>query len=125
VPALAFNPVCPFGYRTLAAAGTPQLLFTTAEVPVGAAGVWPVRVSRIYLEVANANTGFIYIGLKGMVVATGVNVIASIPPPNGGQVTNWFDFDQIAFGANNYRPQDFWMDGSHTGDKILRTVWVA
>ena len=122
--ALAFNPICPFGKRTIVAGGTPQLLFSTTEVPVAAQGVWPVRVSRIYIETLNSNTGFIYIGVKGMVVSTMVGVLFSLPPPNGGQVTNFFDLDQLAFGANNYRLQDYWIDGT-TGEGVIRTVWVA
>jgi hypothetical protein len=115
----------PFGKKTVTAAGTPQLLFTTAEVPVGAQNVWPVRVSRIRLEALNTNTGLIYIGVKGMVVATLVNVLATIAAPGSNPIVNALEFDQIAFGSNIYRLQDYWIDAAVTGEGVLRTVWIA
>jgi hypothetical protein len=124
VGSLARNPVCPYGKRTIVAGGTPQLLFTTSEVPVAAQGIWPVRVSRIYIEALNANTGLIYIGTKGMVVSTGVGVLFSLAAPGGNPIVNGFMLEELAFGANNYRLQDYWIDGT-TGEGVLRTVWVA
>lgn len=121
---LGFSPIHPFGPRLIVAGGTPQLLFTTTEAPVAAAGVWPKRVSRVYIEALNSNTGRIYIGVKGMVVATLVNVIMTLPPPAGAAVTYYADFtENFAGGTNNYRLQDYWIDGT-TGEGVLRTVWV-
>lgn len=85
--------------------------------------MWPIRVSRIYIEALNSNTGFIYIGVKGMVVATGVGVIASIAAPMGGPAVFYYDFPQLALGINVYRLQDYWIDGT-TGESVLRTVFV-
>lgn len=125
MPALAHNPVMPYGKRVVTAAGTPVLLFTTAEVPVTAQNVWPVRVSRIYIEALNSNTGFIYIGVKNMVVATMVNVLMSLPGPNGGQLTNYANFtENFSGGTNNYRLQDYWIDAQVSGEGVIRTVWI-
>jgi len=123
--ALAFNPVCPYGPKLVTAAGTPQLLFSTAEAPVAAQNVWPTRVSRIRLEALNANTGFIYIGVRGMDKSTMVGVLFTIPPPNSGYTTNYVEMDQLAFGANNYRLQDYWIDADTTAEGVLRTCWVG
>ena len=124
MPALAFNPISPFGPRLIVAGGTPQLLFTTTEAPVAAAGIWPKRVSRIYIEALNTNTHPIYIGVKGMVVATMVGVIQTLPPPNAGTIVTYVDWtENFAGGTNNYRLQDYWIDGT-TGEGVLRTVWV-
>jgi hypothetical protein len=125
MPPLARNPVNPFGKRTVTAAGTPQLLFTTAEVPAAAQNVWPIRVSRVYIEALNANTGFIYIGVSGMSKTTLAGVIATIPPPNSTKVTNYFDMtENFAGGTNNYRLQDYWIDADVTGEGVIRTVWI-
>lgn len=93
-------------------------------MPVAAAGVWPTRVSRIYIEALNANTHFIYIGVKGMDVATMSGVIMTLPPPNAGTIVNFADFtENFSGGTNNYRLQDYWIDGT-TGEGVLRTVWL-
>ena len=115
----------PFGARTVAAAGTPVVLFTSVEVPRAAAGVWPARVSRIRIEALNSNTGLIYVGVAGMVKATMVKVIATIAAPGGNPIVNALEFDALAFGANNYRLQDYWIDAAVNGEGVIRTVWVS
>lgn len=108
----------------MAAAGTPVALFTTSEVPHAAAGVWPARVSRIYIEALNSNTGFIYIGVSTLNKATGAGVIATIAAPAGGPAVFYYDFPQLALGINNYRLQDYWIDAAVNGEGVLRTVFV-
>lgn len=125
MPALSRNPVMPFGKRVVTTAGTPVVLFTTTEAPVAAQGIWPTRVSRIRIEALNSNTGLIYIGCKGMVVATLVNVLATIAPPGGNPIVNALEFDQLAFGDNIYRLQDYWIDSTVNGEGVLRTCWVG
>jgi len=120
---LARNPVCPFGSKVVASAGTPELLFSTSEIATAAQGIWPTRVSRMYLEALNTNTGFIYIGTKGMDVATMVGVLCTIPPPNGGNSVDSFNFQELAWGANNYRLQDYWIDAAVDGEGCIRTCW--
>lgn len=125
MPALAFNPICPFGKKTVTAAGTPQRLFTDAEIALASNGRWPTRVSRIYLEALNANTGFIYIGVSTLVKATLVGVIMTLAPPSGGLITNYADFtENFAGGTNNYNLKDYWIDADTTEEGVLRTVWV-
>lgn len=128
MPALAFNPVQPYGKKTVASAGTPELLFSTTEVPVTASGVWPTRVSRLLLTALPANTGLIYIGVKGMVVSTLVGVLAIIDKPTAATaigIGGRLEFDQLAFGANNYRLQDYWIDVAVSGEGVIRTAWIA
>lgn len=128
MPALAFNPVCPFGKRTVTSAGTPVLLFATNEVPVAAQNVWPTRVSRILLTALPGNTGLIYIGVKGMVVSTLVGVLAIIDKPTAATALGTgarLELDQLAFGANNYRLQDYWIDSAVNGEGVIRTVWIG
>src|SRR5688572_2034895 len=115
----------PYGSRVVAAAGTPVPLFTVAELPRAAAGVWPARVSRIYIEALNSNTGFIYLGVSTLNKATGAGVIATLAAPAGGPAVFYFNFEQLAPGANNYRLQDYWIDAAVNGEGVLRTVWVA
>lgn len=122
--ALARNPVNPFGKRVMTLGGVPQLLFSTTEVPVGAQGIWPIRVSRLRIEALNANVGLIYIGTKGMVVSTMVGVLFTIAPPGGNPIVCAETMDQLAFGDNLYRLQDYWMDGL-TGEGVIRTAWLA
>lgn len=124
MPSLARNPINPWGRRLVTTAGTPVLLFSIAEVPVAAQGIWPVRVSRLYIEALASNTGFIYIGTKGMVVSTGVGVIQTLPPPAAGTV-NFIDWtENFAGGTNNYKLQDYWIDSSVSGEGVLRTTWI-
>lgn len=121
---LAFSPICPFGPRLIVAGGTPQLLFPTSEIPVAAAGIWPARASRVYIEAINTNTHPIYLGVKGMVVATLVKVIQTLPAPSSGAVVYYADWtENFSGGTNNYRLQDYWLDGT-TGEGVLRTCWV-
>lgn len=124
MPALAFNPICPFGARTIVAGGTPQLLFTTTEAPVAAAGVWPRRVVDIRVEALNANTGLIYIGVKGMVAATGVGVLFTLSAPGGNPLVNAENFSRFFDGTNRFNLQDYWIDGT-TGEGVLRTAWIS
>lgn len=124
MPALAFNPVCPFGLRNVVAGGTPQLLFTTTEAPVAAAGVWPKRVADIRVEAANSNTGLIYIGVRGMVKATGVGVLFTLAAPGGNPIVNAEYFSRFFDGLNRFRLQDYWMDGT-TGEGVLRSAWLS
>lgn len=120
---LAFSPIMPFGPRLIVAGGTPQRLFSTTEVPVAAQGVWPSRVSRIYIEAISTNTHPIYLGVNGMVVATLVKVIQTLPAPAAGTV-NFVDWtENFAGGTNNYRLQDYYLDGT-TGEGVIRSVWV-
>lgn len=57
-------------------------------------------------------------------MATLVNVIMTLPPPNGAAVTYYADFtENFSGGTNNYRLQDYWIDGT-TGEGVLRTVWM-
>lgn len=123
MPALAFNPICPFGNRVVVAGGTSQLLFTTSEAPVAAAGVWPMRVVDIRVEALNGNLGLIYIGVKGMVVATGVGVLFTIAPPEAGPIVCAEHFSKYFDGLNRFRLQDYWLDGT-TGEGVRRTVWI-
>ncbi len=123
MPALSNNPICPFSKRTVVAGGTPQLLFTTAEVPVAAQGVWPIRVVDIRVEALNANAGLIYIGVKGMVVSTMAGVLFTLAAPGGNPIVNVENFARYFDGLNRFRPQDYWMDGT-TGEGVLRTVWI-
>lgn len=125
MPALNFNPVNPFGKRVVTTAGTPVTLFASSEIAIGAQGIWPTRVSRLYIEALNSNTGFIYIGVKGMVVATMVGVLMTIPAPAAGPAVFYANFDQLAFGANNYRLQDYWMDAQINGEGVIRTAWIG
>jgi hypothetical protein len=123
MPALIFNPIAPFGVRTIVAGGTPQLLFTTTEAPIAAAGVWPMRVTDIRVEAANANTGLIYIGVKGMVAATGVGVLFTLAAPGSNPIVNAENFSRFFDGTNRFRLQDYWVDGT-TGEGVLRTCWI-
>ena len=121
---LANSPIMPFGKLTITAGGTPQRLFTSSESAVAAQGVWPARVSRIYIEAIPTNTHPIYLGVGGMVVSTLVKVIQTIPSPNVTLTIPFADWkENFSGGTNNYRLQDYWIDGT-TGEGVLRTVWV-
>lgn len=60
-----------------------------------------------------------------MVVSTLVGVIATLAAPGGNPIVNAIEFDQLAFGANNYRLQDYWIDAAVTGEGVIRTAWLA
>ena len=124
MPALLNNPIAPFGNRTVTTAGTPVLLFSTTEVPVAAQGIWPVRVVDIRVEALNANTGLIYIGVKGMSKTTGVGVLFTLSAPGGNPIVNAENFSRFFDGANRFRPQDYWMDSDVNGEGVRRTVWI-
>lgn len=100
-------------------------LFTDAEANLAAQGVWPSRVSRIYLEALSTNTGVIFLGVGGMVSATRVGVIMTLAIPAATNNKDRCLWDMLAPGANNYRLQDYWMDASVSGEGVIRTVWQA
>lgn len=122
---LAYSPVNPFGKRVVTTAGTPVVLFTTAEVPRAAQNVWTKRVARLRIEALNSNTGLIYIGVSTLNKTTLVGVIATIASPGGNPIVNALEFDQLAFGANIYELQNLWIDADVSGEGVLRTAWVS
>ncbi len=77
----------------------------------------------IRLEAVNSNTGLIYIGTAGMVIATGANVLFTLAAPGGNPIVNAINFSSFFDGTNRFRPQDYYLDGT-TGEGVLRTVWV-
>jgi hypothetical protein len=107
------------------ASGTPELLFSLVEAPATAQNVWPVRVVDIRVEALNSNTGLIYIGTKGMVIATGVGVLFTIAGPGGNPIVCAENFSKFFDGTNRFRLQDYWIDCGVSGEGVRRTVWIS
>lgn len=122
------SPFWPLGSVAVAAAGTPvQLLaaYQGGKYLSGNNGGGKVRVTSILFAVIagiNANTGFIYIGVKGLTKATGVGVIFAIPASAAG-IVNWFTLPALGWGgANEICPEDIWLDADTSGNSVVVTM---
>ena len=92
--------------KTVAAAGTPEQLTTTKLTSCGSV--------LVFAEKANmaANTGAVYLGLKGMSKTTGAGVIAKLA--SGGSLV----IPEIEGTASDA----LWVDADTNGDGV-RVVW--
>lgn len=93
-----------------------KVVVTTAGTPVQVTtNVQGMVAQRVRIQVEHDNTGRIFVGLAGMVVATGVQVLAVLNiPPATGEIPY---FDMGAFGpAGGIRLSDLWLDASVNGD---------
>lgn len=124
MPALARNPVCPYGPRTVASAGTPVRLFTDAELQLASSSLWPTRFFQIYIEALSTNTGKIYIGVLGLTKATGVGVLFTLPIPAAGTAPSIL-FPAMGLGINAYDPRQYYIDSGVNSEGVIRTAWVA
>jgi hypothetical protein len=109
---------------------------TTAGTPVGlldafqggalksAQGVAKIRVASIIFVVQNGittNTGYLYVGVKGMNKSTGAGVIFAIPAAAAG-ITNWFTLPAQGWGGGNeLTPEDIYLDADTNGNSALVT----
>jgi hypothetical protein len=135
MPQTTFPPLLPLGKVVVTTAGTPVGLLDAFVYPPagGAAGGLKasgqngqkIRVASIYFAVINGlnvNTGFIYIGVKGMNKATGVGVIHAIPVAAVG-VTNWFTLPAQGWGGGNeLTPEDIFLDADTNGNSVQVTA---
>ncbi len=131
MPSTNFPPFLVLGKVSVPVAGTPVGLLD-AFVPQGGvagglkatAGVAKIRVVSIVFVVLNlitVNTGYIYIGVKGMNKATGGGVIAAIPAAAAGAM-NFFTLPAGGWGAGNeLTPEDIFLDADTGGNSALVT----
>lgn len=131
MPSPNFPPFLVLGKVSVPAAGTPVGLLD-AFVPQGgiagglkaSQGVAKIRVVSIVFVVLNlitVNTGYIYIGVKGMNKATGVGVIAAVPAAAAGAM-NFFTLPAGGWGAGNeVAPEDIFLDADTNGNSVLVT----
>jgi hypothetical protein len=121
-----------------------KVVVTTAGTPVGLldAFVWPpaggvagglksaagtakltcVSILFVVLNLITINTGYVYIGVKGMNKATGSGVIAAIPAAAAGAM-NFFTIPAGGWGAGNeLAPEDIFLDADTNGNSCLVTA---
>src|SRR6266478_7552974 len=124
-------PFLVLGKVVVTTAGTPVGLLDAFAPVGGAAGdlrssktSLKIRVVSILFTVLNlitVNTGYIYVGVKGMNKTTGVGVIFAIPAAGAG-VTNFFTLPTQGFGAGNeLSPEDIFLDADTNGNSALVT----
>jgi hypothetical protein len=126
-------PFWPIGKVSVVAAGTPVGLLDAFTPPGGSAGGLKavnngglkLRVSSILFTVLGlitVNTGYVYIGFKGMNKATGAGVVFALPAAAAG-VTNWFTLPSVGWGgANEVCPEDLFLDADTSGNSALVTL---
>lgn len=92
--------------KTVAAAGTPEQLTTTKLTSCCSIVVFAEKANMA------ANTGAVYLGLKGMSKTTGANVVLKLATGTS------FTLPEI-----EGTPSDsFWVDADNNGDGV-RVVW--
>lgn len=101
------------GRVVVAAAGTPVQL-TTQQLGT--------RVQRVRIQAEHDNTGRIYVGLAGMVVATGVNVLGVVGIPAASGEIPAFDIGAAGL-PTGVSLSDLWLDASVSGDGAY-VCWV-
>jgi hypothetical protein len=135
MPSPTFPPFLPIGKVSVPTAGTPVGLLDAFVWPPagGAAGGLKaagasgqkIRFASVLFAVIgglNANTGFIYIGVKGMVKGTGIGVIFAIPAAAAGQV-NWFTLPSQGFGGGNeIAIEDIFIDADTNSNSVQVTA---
>ncbi len=126
-------PFLVLGKVAVTTAGTPVGLLdafqsgaykSTTAAPVGLTPNLKLRCVSILFTVLGlitVNTGYLYIGVKGMNKATGAGVLFAIPAAAAG-VTNWFTLPAQGFGAGNeLTPEDIFLDADTNGNSALVT----
>lgn len=105
--------------------GNPGIYKSTTTAAQG--GLNPgvkLRVVSIFFVVLNlitVNTGYIYIGVKGMNKATGAGVIAAIPAAAAGAM-NFITIPAGGWGSGNeIAPEDIFLDADTAGNSALVT----
>jgi len=80
-----------------------------------------VSIFFVVLGVITVNTGYIYIGVKGMNKATGAGVIAAIPAAAAGAM-NFITLPSAGWGGGNeVTPEDIFLDADTNGNSLLAT----
>jgi hypothetical protein len=129
MPSGNYPPFLILGKVAVTTAGTPVGLldaFTLNGASLKAAGGGPAkyRCASILFVVSNlvtVNTGFIYVGVKGMNKSTGAGVIFMIPAAGTG-VTNYFTLPSQGWGGGNeLTPEDIYIDADTNGNSALVT----
>lgn len=100
------------GKKVVTTAGTPVQLATQQQGQT---------YQRIRIQAEHDNTGRIYVGTAGMVVATGVNVLGviAIPAATGVDIP-YFDFGN--YQGLGVKLADIWIDATVNGDGVFVAV---
>ena len=127
MPQPPYSPFWPIGSVAVAATGTPVQLLAAYQggkylsVNTNA----KVRVVSILFAVIsgiNANTGFVYVGVKGMNKSTGAGVIFAIPASAAG-IVSWFTLPAQGWGGGNeICAEDIWLDADTSGNSVIVTL---
>lgn len=80
------------------------------------------HVNSVYFQVGESNIQDAYIGIKGMVVASDINVIAVLRPPTANSLSEVTM--EITNSPNPYVLNDFRIDVANTGDLVRVTAQV-
>ena len=127
MPQPPYSPFWPLGKVIVTTAGTPVQLLAAYQsgAYLSANTKAKVRVVSILFAVIGGltvNTGFVYIGVKGLTKATGVGVIFAIPASAAG-IVNWFTLPALGWGgANEICPEDIWLDADTSGNSVVVTL---
>ncbi len=119
-------PFLVLGKVSVPAAGTPVGLLDafsggSLKAAQGVAKIRVVSILFVVLNVITVNTGYVYIGVKGMNKATGVGVIAAVPAAAAGAL-NFFTLPAGGWGAGNeLTPEDIFLDADTNGNSVLAT----
>lgn len=103
--------IASLGKKVVTTAGTPVQLTTLVQGMVA---------QRVRITAEHDNTGRIYVGLAGMVVSTGVQVIGviGIPPGASAGEIPCFDFG-VSGNPGGIRLSDLWIDSTVNGDGVF------
>lgn len=128
MPQPPYSPFWPLGSVVVTTAGTPVQLLAAYQggkyLSASNPSQGKIKVTSLLFAVIatiNVNTGFVYIGTKGITKGTGVNVIFAIPAAAAG-VTNWFTLPAQGWGGGNeITIEDIWLDADTSGNSVTVT----
>lgn len=112
------NPIA-LGRVVVAASGTPVPILqnfsgvdTQAEITAQSlSGAFKVRAVTVQADPENTEGGFLYVGKRGMVIATGVGVLAKLAPGQAQSIS-----DPSGLPGNPFNLFDFVLDADDATD---------
>lgn len=117
------------GAKTVASAGTPVAVLTdTVGLDAYRQGLLPTIASSVFAQALPGNTGYVYIGLKGMNKTTKAGVLAIIAVPTGTDpactALPAVNIASPGGAPNMVNPNDLYIDADQNDDGALISIIV-
>lgn len=107
------DPMISLGKKTVTTAGTAVQVTTSDQ---------PNLKGKVRVQAFPGNTGFVYIGLKGVVGSTGAQVLGIVGIPAATGPLPYIDFE-IPLAQAGVAANALWLDVSVNGDSVIVSVF--